>query len=127
MLIFDGSKQDPCGPVQLYWPSVLNIALFSLMPRLIQSDHKQPQEYEKIQTVNFIRMKPKEIPPKPREIKKEPEKKTPEKQNIVKTVTVPPRPSFKKLDLPFELNPRLPVGAIQLPAPDIKSISLEGP
>lgn len=106
---------------------VLNIALFSLMPRLIQSNHKQPQQYEKIQTVNFIRMKQKEIPPKPREIKKEPEKKTPEKQNIVKSLTTPPKVSFKKLELPFELNPRLPVGAVQLPAPDIKSISLEGP
>jgi periplasmic protein TonB len=106
---------------------VLNIALFSLMPRLIQSNHKQPQEYEKIQTVNFIRIKPKEIPPKPREKKKEPEKQTPEKQNIVKTATSPPKPSFKKLDLPFELNTRLPVGAIQFPAPDIKSISMEGP
>jgi len=106
---------------------VLNTALFSLMPRLIQSNHQQPQEYEKIQTVDFIRIKPKEIPPKPREKKKEPEKKTLEKQNIVKTATSPPKPSFKKLDLPFELNPRLPVGAIQLPAQDIKSISMEGP
>lgn len=105
----------------------LNMALFSLMPRLIQSDHKQPQEYDKIQTVNFIRMKPKEIPPKPKEIKKEPEKPKPEKQNIVKTVTSPPQLSFKKPDLPFELNPRLPIGAIQLPAPDIQSFSIAGP
>lgn len=40
---------------------VLNIALFSLMPRLMQSGHKQPKEYEKIQTVNFIRMKPQAV------------------------------------------------------------------
>ena len=106
---------------------LLNMALFSLMPRLIQSSHKQPQEYEKIQTVNFIRMKPKEIPPKPKEIKKEPEKPKPEKQNIVKTATAPPKPSFKKLDLPFELNPRLPVGSFQLPVQDIHSFSMEGP
>jgi periplasmic protein TonB len=106
---------------------LFNILLFSLMPRLIQSNHNQPQQYEKIQMVNFIRIKPREIPPKPREQKKEPEKQTPEKQNIVITATRPPKPSFKKLDLPFELNPRLPVGAIQLPAPDIKSIAMEGP
>lgn len=105
----------------------LNLALFSLMPRLIQSNHKQPQEYDKIQTVDFIRMKPKEISPKPREKKKEPEKKALEKQNIVKSATSPPKPSFKKPELPIELNARLPVGAIQLPAPDIKSISMEGP
>lgn len=105
----------------------LNIALFSLMPRLIQSSHKQPQEYEKIQTVNFIRIKPKEIPPKPKEIKEEPEKKTVEKQNILKMLANPPQPSLKKLNLPFELNPRLPVGSIQLPTPDIHSFSLEGP
>ncbi len=106
---------------------VLNTALFSLMPRLIQSDHKQPKEYDKIQTVNFIRIKPKEIPPKPREKKKDPEIKRPEKQNIVKTATSPPQLSFKKPDLPFELNPRLPIGAIQLPAPDIQSFSIAGP
>lgn len=105
---------------------VLNIALFSLMPRLMQSGHKQPKEYEKIQTVNFIRMKPQEIPPKPKEIKKEPEKQTPEKHNIVKTASSPPKPSFKKLDLPFELNPRLPIGTIQLPVPDIQSFSMDG-
>jgi periplasmic protein TonB len=106
---------------------VLNVVLFSLMPRLIQSENKHFQEYEKIQTINFIRIKQKEIPPKPKEIKKEePEKKPPEKQNIVKSVTSPPKPSFKKLELPFELNPRLPVGEIQLPAPDIRSFSLDG-
>jgi periplasmic protein TonB len=105
---------------------VLNVVLFSLMPRLIQSENNHSQEYEKIQAVNFIRIKQKEIPPKPKELKKEePEKKPPEKQNIVKSVTTPPKTSLKKLELPFELNPRLPVGEIQLPAPDIRSFSLD--
>ncbi len=104
----------------------LNLALFSLMPRLIQSNHKQPQEYDKIQTVDFIRMKPKEIPPKPKDEKKEPEKPKPEKQNIVKSVISPSKLSFKKPDLPIELNPRLPVGAVELPTPDIKSFSMDG-
>jgi periplasmic protein TonB len=106
---------------------VLNIALFSLMPRLIQSNHNQPLEYPKIQTVNFIRMKPKEIPSKSIEKKKEPKKKIPEKQNIVKAATNPPKQSFKKPELPFELNFRLPVGDIRLPTPDIQSFSMKGP
>ncbi len=106
----------------------LNLVLFSLMPRLFQTHNDFRPEYEKMQAVNFIRMKPKEIPPKPKEEKKEPEeKKTKERKDIVRDLTRPPKPSFERMELPIELNPRLPVGGVKLPVPEMKSISLDAP
>lgn len=106
---------------------LLNLVLFSLMPRLFQSHNWDHPKFEKIQTVNFIRMKPKEIPPKPRE-KKEPEEQKPkEKQNVAKSLTSPPKQTFKRVELPIELNSRLPVGNVALPVPDIKSFSMDAP
>jgi protein TonB len=106
----------------------LNLVLFSLMPRLFQPQNDYRPEYEKIQAVNFIRMKPKEIPPKPKEEKKEPEEKKPkDRKDIVRDLTSPPKPSFERMELPIELNPRLPLGGVKLPVPDMKSVSVDAP
>ncbi|MFO8085611.1 MAG: TonB family protein [Desulfobacterales bacterium] len=119
-------KTGSMWTVSVFLAVILNMALFSLMPRLFQSHTDHQPKLEKIQTVNFIRMKPKEIPPKPKKEKKEPEEQKPkEKENIAKSLMSPPKPTFKKVELPIELNPRLPMGQMALPVPDIKSISVD--
>jgi protein TonB len=112
----------------IVFAAVLNLALFSLMPRLIQSGTPDREKYEKLRTVDFIRFKKKEKPPEPKEKKKKPpEKKRLEKKDMIKKELARPRPRFNRMRMPYELNPRLPAGQIQLPVLDMKTISIDAP
>ena len=107
---------------------VLNIFLFGLMPHLIRTGPEYREKgYENPQTVNFIRIRQKETPPK----KDWKERKTPEKRalkkKIVKAEIAKPKPSFDKLKIPFELNPRLPARDFKLPPFKMKSVSVDAP
>ncbi len=123
---FGWLKTGSMGAVSVFLALILNVALFGLMPGLFQSDNSHPPEFEKIQAVNFIRIKQKETPPKPRPEKKEPEEKKPkEKEKIAKALTRPSKPAFKKMELPIELNSRLPMEQTALPVPDIQSVPMD--
>ena len=105
----------------------LNLALFSLMPRLIRSGPIEKKEYEDLRSVDFIRFEKKETPPERKKKEKPPEKKPLEQTQTVKKAVSRPRPQINRTVIPYELNPRLPAGQIQLPSLDMKTMSVDAP
>ncbi len=102
----------------------LNLLLFGLMPHLVRSPADRPHTVEKIGTVDFVRMKPRQTPPRP-----EPDDRQPDKQmDKARTSVAAPSPPREKFHFPAELNLRLPVSDIALPAlPAMKSIRIPTP
>lgn len=91
---------------------VLNLALFALMPRLLQRPTEVPVFEQPVANINVIRLKREERP----------EARDQEKPSPPPPEALPqPRfaaPSHTRFTLDFELNPRLPAGpvAVTLPA-----------
>jgi periplasmic protein TonB len=107
---------------------LLNLFLFSLMPRLVQTGPAEREKFEKIRNVDFIRLKKEETPPeRKQEEKKPPEPKEPERKDIVKRELSRSLPKVDSMRIPYELNPKLPAGQIRLPALDMKTVSLDAP
>ena len=107
---------------------LLNLSLFSLMPRLFQTGPVETNQFEKIRKVDFVRLKKEDKPPERKKKKeKPPEEKRLKKKDIVKKEPVRPRPSFEPMRIPYELNPRLPAGRIRLPVLDIKTVTVDAP
>lgn len=102
---------------------VLNLALFALMPRLLQRPTEVPVFEQPVAKVNVIRLKEAE-----RELRDQEKPPPPPPEALPQ-----PRfaaPSHTRFTLDFELNPRLPAGpvAVALPAvapvaPDIAGLS----
>jgi periplasmic protein TonB len=106
---------------------LLNLALFSLMPRLAQTRPGEKEEYEKLNAVEFVRLKKKETPPEEKKKKEIPEKKLKNEPDPIKREMLRPRTNIDKMQIPYELNARLPAGAIQLPALDMETMVVDGP
>jgi protein TonB len=105
----------------------LNLALFGMVPYLIDTD-PEIKSYEKIASgVDVIRIKP----PEPEE-PDEPEPKKPdepeEKEPKPEKAPEMKKPVETQMSLPFEVNPRLPAGpgTLKLPEMMISKISLPG-
>ncbi len=98
---------------------VLNAALFALMPYLMRPAKPLPQFEEFIARVNVVRVKRPETP-----VKKKIEKKEPEKLKIQKRLETA-RPRAARLNLPFEVNPRLPSGPNTIALPEMPPPTFE--
>ena len=98
--------------------AALNLALFWVMPRLVDQAPSRPLVDTLVPQVNVIRMKRPDsdvrrkppTPPKP-----------PEKKPVHRPKAAPNQPPRKKLTLPFEVNPRLPGGPKSLVLPPLES------
>jgi len=106
---------------------VLNMFLFDLMPRLIDRDMGRPVCGPSIEMVNVVRIRRPE-PPARREEKEEAHKpqETPKKLNPQKRV-YENRPLKQVVDLPFEINPKLPSISGTVPVLPMQTVSLGTP
>jgi protein TonB len=103
---------------------LLNIGLFALLPGLVDWSVQRPGDHDRVATVNFIRIKRPEMPPKkPEKMPPELEKTEPRKAAAKKTVIQKDVIRARVVPIPFELNPRLPPLPDSLPTPDIKMVS----
>lgn len=105
---------------------LLNIALFGLMPSLITGIPDKSDNAGHAQIINIVRVKRPDTPPR----KKKPEK--PIKRTIPEKVMKRKTPLRQKQvlhmkQLPFEINPKLPVIAGTTPSPPMENIALQGP
>lgn len=104
---------------------ILNIALFGLMPSLISDVPDMLENTDLIQMVNVVRVKRPETPPKEKESKKQIEKKIPKEVSTLKK-PVEYKQNLLMQQLPFEINPKLPIGPGTLPSPPMENIALQG-
>lgn len=105
----------------------LNIALFGLMPGLIQLVPKDQADLEDLKTIQVIRVKHQETPPRKKEPPKPKPKEKPKELKTSLTKIVRQRPIRLKPRLPFELNPKLPTTPGSLIMPPMETFSLDGP
>ena len=105
----------------------LNIALFGLMPGLIQLVPKDQTDLEDLKTIQVIRVKHQETPPRKKELQKPKPKEKPREMKTAITNIVRQKPMRLKPRLPFELNPRLPAAPGGLIMPPMETFSLDGP
>ncbi len=105
---------------------ILNIALFGLMPNLISDVPDMLENTDLIQMVNVVRVKRPETPVKKKKIKKEIEKKIPKEVTALKK-TLQQKQVLRMKQLPFEINPKIPVVPGTLPSPPMENIALQGP
>ena len=101
--------------------AALNLGLYLLMPALIATTPDKPAFETLVPQVNLTRIRPPE-PRKPPEPVKPPEPK-PLQQQPKPTTTPLPTP---KLQLPFELNPRLPSSPTTLDLPPMETALPQG-
>lgn len=96
--------------------AVLNLAIFALVPYLLEAD-PEIKTYKKIASgINVIRMQEPEEPepePKEEEKEKEEEKPDPKKEAAAK------KPAQPEMTVPFDINPRLPAGPDSLELPEM--------
>ncbi len=102
---------------------VINFALFSLMPLLINTEHRKSESHEIFEKINFIRLK---------KVKKD---QTHKKQ---KTIVSPKKPVREKIKNKinkllinqvvnkFEINSRLPASIFAVNAPVMKVLDISG-
>lgn len=100
---------------------LLNIALFGLMPGLIQGVPQKPENLDEIRPTRVVRMKKPDTPVRrktPPEVTKPspPEKQVTAPEQITRMDTPKPRIMPK---LKFELNPRLPAAKTDLVMPSL--------
>ncbi|WDP91039.1 MAG: energy transducer TonB [Desulfobacter sp.] len=103
----------------------LNLFLFGIMPGLIHSVPQRPDALEDIRTVQVVRVKRPDTPPKKREKTKPPkpeDKPKPVKQLARMTA---PQPAPIRPKLPFELNPKLPRFSDSLEMPPLSHFTMK--
>jgi len=98
---------------------VLNLALFALMPQLLQRPAEVPAFEQPVANINVIRLK-REEPPVKRDLD-QPPPRPPEAL---------PHPRFApkfqtRFTLDFDLNPRLPAGPVTVPLPPAAPLELD--
>ena len=106
---------------------LLNIALFGLMPGLIELETEDQADLEDLKAIQVIRVKHQETPPRKKELQKPKPKEEPRKVKTTPTQVVRQRRMNLKPRLPFELNPRLPAVPGSLVMPPMENFSLDGP
>ena len=92
----------------------LNLALYLLMPHLMDPAPSRSSIATLVPQVNVIRIKPPEPPVQPKKVKPPPPPKPKKPQP-------PQRPMQTRLTLPFDVNPRLPGGPDTLELPPLES------
>ena len=105
----------------------LNIVLFDLMPRLIAGDTGTPDFGRYIEQVNVIRVKRPPAPVRKKEKKIEPKPKEPPRTLTRKKIVHTHRPIKQTVDLPFEINRKLPPISGTLPVAPMQTVSLGAP
>ncbi len=103
---------------------VFNGALFSLMPGLIAGVADNRGDLQPLHTVNVIRIKRPEQPLRKKVIKKPEIVEKPEKKQVERELFHPK--SLTRLKLPFEINPKLPVGPGIVPTLFLEKYSIHG-
>lgn len=106
---------------------MLNIALFDLMPCLIDRNPGRPEYSDFVETVNIIRIKR----PEPQVRRKEKKRKIRPKEHIKKLIkekrVYANRMIKRTVDLPFEINPKLPAISGTLKVSPMKMVRLDLP
>jgi periplasmic protein TonB len=93
--------------------AALNLALFALVPYLLRADPEKPAYDMFVSGINIIRMQEPE-PEEPERVEEpEKEEETPEPEEAAAM----PKPVETEMQLPFEINPRLPSGPQSLELP----------
>lgn len=107
--------------------AVLNAALFCIMPGMIQHMPATQNNLENIRSIQLVRIKRPEPPPRKKERPKpeKQEKKQVQSKKLAKVFT--PTPMVMKPALPFELNSKLPRAVDSLVMPDLAHFSLNPP
>jgi protein TonB len=106
---------------------VLNIALFGLMPGLIQRLPASQDKLEELKQVQVIRVKKQET------VQRKKKPPTIQKTEPVKQVKqapqaqLLPRTAALKPHLDFKLNPKLPTAPMDLVMPSLENFSMQGP
>lgn len=106
---------------------ILNISLFGLMPGLIELVPKDQADLEELKTIQVIRIKHQETPPRKKEPKKPEPIEKPRELKTTPTKIIQQKPMNLRPRLPFALNPRLPAAPGSLIMPPIEKFSLDGP
>ena len=101
----------------------LNLALFSFMPSLLRLTPVKPRFDELSPPIFVVRVPRPETPPQ-KKIVKEPET-PPEKKEKPSAKPMPRKTPKTKLNLPFEVNPRLPSAPGALVLPPMEHASFE--
>jgi protein TonB len=113
--------------VSVVFSLALNLVLFDLMPRLIAGDTGDPECYRLIEKVNVIRIKRPSPPVRKKEKKIEPKPKAPPQTLTRKKTVRTHRPMKQTVDLPFEINRKLPPISGTLPVAPMQTVSLGTP
>lgn len=113
--------------VSVAFSLALNIVLFDLMPRLIAGDTGEGQVYRLVEQVNVIRIKRPPSPVRKKEKKMEPKPKEPPKTLTRKKMVRTHRPIIQTVDLPFEINRKLPPISGTLPVASMQTVPVGTP
>jgi protein TonB len=105
----------------------LNIVLFDLMPRLIAGDSGRIECSPYVEKVEVIRIKRPEPPARRKERKEKPKPRETPKKLLQKKQVYANRPVRHTVDLPFEINPKLPAISGAVAVPPMQTISLGSP
>lgn len=103
---------------------LLNIAFFSLMPCLTGGDIRKFDHSASVPMVNVVRIRRPDTPPRKKQARKPKALKKPDKE-LIHHARMRQEP-VKQMELPFEINPRLPVGPGTLPTPPMEMFAAPG-
>ncbi len=112
--------------IALAFSLILNVVLFGSMTGLIDSSPRRPKYSGHLEMVNFIRIKRPNFNPRPKiQSPKLPPRSSlrPKKDMVMKDLALK-NPMKRTLDLPFEINPKLPAISGTLPVLPIKSVTI---
>ena len=98
---------------------VLNLALFALMPQLLQRPAEVPAFEQPVANINVIRLKRKEPP-----VKRDLDQPPPQPPEALPQPRFAPR-AQTRFTLDFDLNPRLPAGPVTVPLPAAAPLELD--
>jgi len=114
----------PSWTIALAFSFVLNIVLFGSMTGLIDSNPRRPEYSEHLERINFIRIKRPESAIHKKEKRPEIISSRPKRDLIMKDMALKNPPMKRVIDLPFEINPKLPAISGTLPVLPIKSVTI---
>ena len=105
----------------------LNIVLFDLMPRLVHRDTGNLEYSPYVEKIEVVRVKRPEPPARKKEKKIKPKPEERPKKLKRKKMVHANRPMKQTVDLPFEINPKLPPISGVVSVPPMQMVSLGAP
>ncbi|MCD6300309.1 MAG: energy transducer TonB [Dehalococcoidales bacterium] len=105
----------------------LNLVFFDLMPRLIDRDAGRIEYSPYIEKVEVIRIRRPEPPARRKEKKEKPNPRETPKSLLRKKQIYANKPVKHTVDLPFEINPKLPAISGTVPVLPVQTVSLGAP